>query len=254
MQTNLAGTFLFTVSVIYGIMHLRGGEIMYPILHEILADKKDGAVFTCFGGFHMGLIAVTVVILCGLVLYLRKHPDAVKRAAKWLIGIAFGLYIGDFFLMPLAYGYIDIEKLPFHACTAMCLLCFLSYHNAFLEKYHTSFALLGLISNLVYLLYPAGVMWHQVHPISYRVLQTLIFHGVMTLYGFVVLIFENPVDFKRWYRNLAVLVAMTLWALLGNYVYNGKAEDYSHFFNWFFVVRDPFYIFRKTLRRSSCRY
>jgi len=34
---------------------------------------------------------------------------------------------------------------------------------------------------------------------------------------------------------------MTAWALLGNYVYNGSSEGYSHFFNWFFVVRDPFY-------------
>ena len=34
---------------------------------------------------------------------------------------------------------------------------------------------------------------------------------------------------------------MTLWAMLGNYAYNGESEQYSHFFNWFFVVRDPFY-------------
>lgn len=34
--------------------------------------------------------------------------------------------------------------------------------------------------------------------------------------------------------------AMTVWALLGNYIYNGSAGEYSHFFNWFFVVRDPF--------------
>lgn len=33
---------------------------------------------------------------------------------------------------------------------------------------------------------------------------------------------------------------MTAWALLGNYVYNGSAGEYSHFFNWFFIVRDPF--------------
>ena len=34
---------------------------------------------------------------------------------------------------------------------------------------------------------------------------------------------------------------MTLWALLGNYAYNGQSAGYDHFFNWFFVVRDPFY-------------
>ena len=34
---------------------------------------------------------------------------------------------------------------------------------------------------------------------------------------------------------------MTAWALIGNYAYNGTSDGYSHFFNWFFVVRDPFY-------------
>ena len=40
---------------------------------------------------------------------------------------------------------------------------------------------------------------------------------------------------------------MTLWAMIGNYVYNGEAEGYSHFFNWFFVVRDPFYIIPESI-------
>ena len=25
-------------------------------------------------------------------------------------------------------------------------------------------------------------------------------------------------------------------------MYNGTSEGYDHFFNWFFVIRDPFYI------------
>ena len=35
--------------------------------------------------------------------------------------------------------------------------------------------------------------------------------------------------------------------LLGNYAYNGMSEGYSHFFNWFFVVRDPFYAIPETI-------
>ena len=48
-------------------------------------------------------------------------------------------------------------------------------------------------------------------------------------------------DIKKWYRGLLAVVGMKLWALLGNYAYNGESDGYSHFFNWFFVVRDPFY-------------
>ncbi|MBR4861973.1 MAG: YwaF family protein [Firmicutes bacterium] len=166
--------------------------------------------------------------------------DERKKVSARFINTAFGLYILDFFLMPFAYGEIDIEKLPFHACTAMCVMCFLSRHNGFLGNFKLQFAMLGFVSNLVYLIYPAGLMWYQVHPLSYRVMQTLLFHGVMTAYGISVLLFD---DHKReWKKDLAVISAMVLWALLGNTLYNGQAWGKTQFFNWFFVVRDPFYI------------
>lgn len=216
---------------------------MYRFLNNILSDKKGGEIFTLFGAWHFFYIALTFVTVAVVLLLLKNKGDNYKkRTAQIFIYIAFGLYILDFFLMPLAYGEIDIEKLPFHACTAMCVLCFLSYHNRFLEKYRLSFVLLGFISNLVYLIYPAGVMWHAVQPLSYRVIQTLIFHSVMTTYGLLTLIYEHErVNIKKCYRDLAVIVFMTVWALIGNYAYNGSSGKYSHFFNWFFVVRDPFY-------------
>jgi len=40
---------------------------------------------------------------------------------------------------------------------------------------------------------------------------------------------------------------MVLWALLGNTLYNGTAGDYSHYFNWFFVTQDPFYLLPKNV-------
>ena len=119
-------------------------------------------------------------------------------------------------------------------------MCGLSRHNAFLGRFKLQFAMLGLVSNLVYLIYPAGLMWYQVHPLSYRVIQTLLFHGVMTGYGLMVLLFDE--NKRKWKKDLAVIGAMTLWALLGNTLYNGQAWGKTQFFNWFFVVRDPFYI------------
>lgn len=211
---------------------------MYPILHELLADKKGGEVFTLFSGWHFLYIALT---LCVTAFVLHKRRGAqIRRAAQMFLNIAFGLYVADFFLMPLAYNEIDIEKLPFHACTAMCVMCFLSHRIPVLEKYRPSFELLGLISNLVYLIYPAGVMWHAVHPLTYRVIQTLLFHSAMTVYGVLALACDRGRTNRR--LDLAVTVGMTVWAMLGNWVYNGTGEGYDHFFNWFFVIRDPFYI------------
>ena len=217
---------------------------MYQTMNALLSDKKSSVVFSCFGIWHI-LYMLVIFGIIFLVIFLLKDKDekAKMRAVDISINCAFGLYIADFFLMPFAYGEIDLEKLPFHICTAMCVMCFLSRHNAFLGKFKSQFALLGLVSNLIYVIYPAGVGLYQIHPISYRVVQTLLFHGAMSAYALFALAFADVTpDWKNWFKDSLVLTAMTAWALLGNTLYNGACGEYSHFFNWFFVVRDPFYL------------
>ena len=217
---------------------------MYEFIHGVLSDQKGGAIFSCFGLWHMLYMIVIFGCILLSVLLLQHRSDAAKaRAQSVTINLAFGLYILDFFLMPFAYGGIDLEKLPFHMCTAMCVLSFLSHKHSFLGKFKTQFAMLGLVSNLIYVIYPAGVGWQQIHPLSYRTVQTLLFHGTMTAYGLLMLVFrKEELHLKDSLKELPVIVAMTLWALLGNTLYNGTVGDYHHFFNWFFVVRDPFYL------------
>ena len=217
---------------------------MYAFLSELLSDKKGGIVFSCFGMWHLCYLFVAMAVMMIVILYLKnKDRERKQKVTSLFIHSAFGLYIADFFLMPFAYGEIDMEKLPFHVCTAMCVMCFWSRHNVFWGRYRQQFALLGFISNLVYMIYPAGLMWYQVHPLSYRVIQTLLFHGVMTAYGLLVLIYdEEALEWKHCRRDLVVLVGMTVWALLGNTLYNGQAWGRVNDFNWFFVTQDPFYI------------
>ncbi len=223
--------------------------MMYAFFSELLSDKKGGTTFSCFGPWHLCYLFVAIVVaVIALVCLKKKDKERIQKASSLLINCAFGLYIADFFLMPFAYGEIDVEKLPFHACTAMCVMCFWSRHNAFLGRYKQQFAMLGFISNLVYLIYPAGLMWYQVHPFSYRVIQTLLFHGLMTVYGLVVLVFDDvKFDRKLCCRNLGAIVCMTIWALLGNALYNGQAWGHTYNFNWFFVTQDPFYILPKNI-------
>lgn len=217
---------------------------MYALLHELLSDRKGGEVFICFGLWHWCFILLALAAVVIAALNMRKMDGTSRERAldKW-INLAFGLYIADFFLMPFAYESIDLEKLPFHVCTAMCVACFLSRRWEPLKPWESHLALLGFVSNLVYLIYPAGIMWQLVHPGSYRVIQTLSFHAIMAGYGFLTVCFgEQTVSSKNWRKNLTVITAMTAWAVLGNALYNGRAGGYDHFFNWFFVVRDPFYI------------
>lgn len=214
---------------------------MYQSISELLSGNKGGNIFRCFDFSHICYILTVFSAVALIVLYLRnKGEDTRQRAIAISINIAFALYILDFFLMPFAYGEIDIEKLPFHVCTAMCVMSFWSRHSKLFGKFKAQFALLGFVSNLVYLIYPAGVMWHQVPALSYRVIQTLSFHGVMVIYGALVLLYENSQSNKRWCKNLLTVLSMTLWAILGNLLYTGEAWGRSNNFNWFFVRQDPF--------------
>ena len=214
---------------------------MYEFLRNLLSDKNGGEIFTCFGVWHICYIVSFLAIDICVCLYLRnKDSKERKLFTDGFINLAFITYIADFFLMPFAYGEIDIEKLPFHICTAMCVMCFLSRYNNFAKKYKLQFAVLGFISNLVYLVYPAGIMWHGVHPLSYRVIQTLSFHGIMMVYGLLVLMYESEeFEWKKCYKDFFVIASMTLWALVGNAMYNSELRLY----NWFFVVQDPFNLF-----------
>ena len=212
---------------------------MYQTLQSLLADSQGGATFTCFGVWHLlYLAAIFGVILTVIFLLKNRSGEAKRRTTSAALYTAFGLYMADIFLMPFAYGEFDVEKLPFHACTAMCLCCVLSRHNAFFARFKDQFILLGLLSNLIYVIYPAGVGWYQIHPLCYRVWQTLLYHGAMTAFGLFSLSFgEVRPKWKKCPRDLAFLCVMTVWALLGNTLYNGLN---GRFFNWFFVVKDPF--------------
>lgn len=216
---------------------------MYRLISEFLSDKKGGNVFCCFDFSHFCYIALVILSVVLIAVYLKgKSSDTKQKAIDISINVAFGIYILDFFLMPFSYGEIDVEKLPFHICTAMCVMSFWSRHNKFLARFKTQFALFGFVSNLVYLIYPAGVMWYQVHPLSYRVIQTLLFHGTMVIYGTLVLLYEDLQQHRRYWKDLLVIASMTLWAILGNLLYTGEAWGCSNNFNWFFVRQDPFNI------------
>lgn len=214
---------------------------MHEFLSSLLSDRGCDSPFTVFGRWHLLYLTVIFCAILLLLLSLKNRSAETKqRAITTTANCAFGLYVADFFLMPFAYGEIDLEKLPFHVCTAMCVMCFLSRHHPFFRRFRLPFAILGLASNLIYVIYPAGVGWYLVHPLCYRVIQTLLFHGLMSAYGLLVLAFDEvELKLKNCGRELLVIAAMTLWALLGNTLYNGIG---SRQFNWFFVTRDPFYL------------
>jgi hypothetical protein len=227
---------------------------MYPIMHSIFEDKTGGEVFNCFGPWHFFYIFATIAAIVAIMLLMKgKSIESKDKILKIVSGITFGLYMLDIFVMPFAYGEIDVDKLPFHACTSMSIMCFVSNRNTFFKKYRVNFAALAFLCNLMYLAYPSGVMQYEIHPLSYRAVQTLLFHSVMVVYGLLALAWnQEELQFKLAYRNLALLGILTVWATLGNGLYSGEAEGYSHYFNWFFVNGDPFYVLPENVAKYIC--
>lgn len=216
---------------------------MYNLLRELLSDRKGDIIFKCFGLIHILYIILTFGGIVLTIFLLKNKSDKTKQKVISLtINIVFILYILDFFLMPFAYGEIDLEKLPFHICTSMCVMCFLSRHNKFLSKFKTQFILLGLVGNIIYVIYPAGVGWYQISPFTYRVIQTLSYHSLMTAFCIYSLAFDDiKLKWKNIYKELLMIIALVIWSLIGNYLYQGAVDNYL--FNWFFTVQDPFGMF-----------
>lgn len=231
---------------------------MYEFLNNLLSDKDNG-IFT-FKAFSLCHILYLLLIIGGIVLtiylYRNKTEEEKKKLINFTVILALCVYIADFFLMPFSYGYINIDKLPFHLCTLMSVMCVLSRKTKIFSKFKTSFTILGLVGALMYLVYPAGV--NEADGYSYRIIQTVIYHGLMIAQGVFAISFNDlDLSWKSFKYDVFAILGMTVWAFIGNTLYSGTLQEvcectegctnmitvYDHDFNWFFVKHDALYIF-----------
>lgn len=230
---------------------------MYEFLRNLLKDKDNG-IFS-FEAFSFCHILYLLLIIGGIVLtiflFKNKSQEIKNKVINTTVILALCLYIADFFLMPFSYGYIDIDKLPFHLCTSMSIMCVLSRNTKFFSKFKTTFTLMGLIGALMYLSYPAGVSMADGY--SYRIIQTVLYHGLMIAQGVFAIVFNDlELDYKNLKYDIIAICILAVWAMLGNTLYSGVVTEtctcsenctnvitvYDHDFNWFFVKHDPLYI------------
>ena len=231
---------------------------MYEFISNLLSDKETG-VFT-FAPFNLCHILYLLLIAIGIILVIyffkNKSQDAKNKLIKYTVTTALCLYIADFFLMPFSEGEIDIDKLPFHICTLMSIMCVLARNTKLFSKFKTSFTIMGLVGAMMYLVYPAGV--NEADGYSYRIIQTVLYHGLMVAQGVFAIAFNDlDLRWKTLKYDLIAILGMTLWAMLGNTLYSGTVQEacncvegcpnmltvYDHDFNWFFVKHDALYVF-----------
>ena len=169
-----------------------------------------------------------------LIWWRMRHKDAEKKD-KALRVLAYALvvsYLSDFFFHDFVYGGMNIDKLPFHACTVLCPLSAIAQFNRKGERILEPVVVLAILSPLMYICYPASI--GEGEPWCYQAVQTMFFHGVLLAWGVLNLALGKvQLSWNGFWKCVVLLVCITLWAKLGNVLL-------GH--NWFFLNEDALYI------------
>lgn len=216
---------------------------MSDFFRNLFNSDKGSLEITLFSLWHIMYI-VLIVGLTSLVAYLikDKSEDFKKKVIKWYAIAALGVYVADFFIMPLYMDRIDIDKLPFHICTLMAPFAVVTSISDKCKAIRTPVAVLSLVSSLMYLTYPGSAIG-GISPFVYKVVQTFLFHGLMFGFGFISIFTKTVVlDFKKIWKELVFLCGIAVWAWFGNTVYYDLGP-----FDWFFITGSTFPFVPKVL-------
>jgi uncharacterized membrane protein YwaF len=186
--------------------------------------------------FSVAHLVYMFLIFGGITLawyLLRDKDDSKKEKALRFLSYALVIsYLSDFFVHDFVYGGLNMDKLPFHICTALCPLSAIAQFNRKGHKILEPMAVLATLAPMMYICYPASV--GDGEPWCYQAVQTMFFHGVLLAWGVLNLALGKVrLNWKNCWKCAVVLVSITLWAKLGNVLL-------EH--NWFFLNEDALYI------------
>lgn len=168
----------------------------------------------------------------GYLLLRNKDAQKQEKALRFLAYALILSYLSDFFVHDFVYDGMNMDKLPFHICTMLCPLVGIAQFNRNGSRIAEPVAVLGTLSTLMYLCYPASVGSGE--PWCYQAVQTMFFHGVLMAWGVLSMALGavKP-DIRKAWKSGVLLICITLWAKFGNILL-------EH--NWFFLEEDALYI------------
>ena len=169
------------------------------------------------------------------VLFHNKSKTKREKLARLFAYLTFGLYIADFFIMPLSDSYngISVYKLPFNICTVMAVLVPFAQFNPRFSKVKTVVVTLSVASSLMWMCYPGSALGGQ-PPFSYIIFQTFMYHGLLFAWGFLNLALDLVrLDIRKIWKEFLFILGLLVWASFGNAIYEGEQ-------NWFFIEKSIF--------------
>ena len=163
------------------------------------------------------------------VLYTNKSAESKEKLMRVFAYLTIGMYVADFFLMPLSdsYNRISIDKLPFHVCTLMGVMAPFVQFNPRFASVRPAVVTLAVASSLMWMCYPGSALGGQ-PPFSYIILQTFMYHGVLFCWG--VLNLSLGAVTLRWkgiWKEFVGVLIILVWSGIGNALYPDQ--------NWFFT-------------------
>ena len=207
-----------------------GVFIVKEFVRWLLSEENSKITIELFDRWHFmyWFIIFGGTILLS-ILYCNKSDKAKDKIIRLFAYLTIGIYISDFFLMPLSdsYGFsIGIDDLPFHICTIMATMVpFVQFSDKF-KRLKTVIVTLSVTSSLMWMAYPGSALGEP--PFSYVILSKFLFHGVLFCWGVLNLsLGAVHLQFKKiWHEFCAILIILA-WSSLGNAIYDNQ--------NWFFI-------------------
>ncbi len=170
-----------------------------------------------------------------LAYHLRNKSDKTKEKTTRIFAyLTIGIYIADFFIMPLSDSYngISQDKLPYHICTLMGVLAAFAEFNQRFKPIKTAVVSLSITSSLMWMCYPGSALGGQ-PPFSYVIFQTFMFHGLLYSWGFMNLALgREKLNFRYMWKEFCLVLINFVWAAFGNAIYDDQ--------NWFFIKKSIF--------------
>ena len=164
-----------------------------------------------------------------------KFPRQKTRLQNLMAYLTVGLYVLDFFIMPLSDSYdgISAYKLPFNICTIMAVMVPFVQFNPKFAKLKQPVVILSVASSLMWMCYPGTALGGQ-PPFCYVVFQTFMYHGFLFCWGVLNLAYGDVVcDIRKIWKEFVGILTILVWASFGNAVYDRG-------YNWFFIEESIF--------------
>ena len=204
---------------------------MRDLVHWLFSENTINLEIGLYDFWHFLYLFIIFGGTIFLAIKLKNKPREIKiKTIRVFAYLTIGLYVADFFIMPLSDSYdgISTYKLPFNICTLMALLVpFVEFNKRF-QRFKPTIVILSIVATCIWMVYPGSALGGQ-PPFSYIIFQTFIYHGFLFCWGILNIAYkEVTLNIKYAWKEFVAILLVFVWASFGNAVYDGEQ-------NWFFI-------------------